>query len=210
MSNGYFWSGLYTALSRLTSARAEAVQAIFSAVEAGFNALPSPTALQSDAASYCDDIGVANAYVVTLPLAASQTALAAYTEGMHVPFKPLNTCTGPSTLSVNGLAPQPITHFDGTPLLPGDINGNGIADVRYDGVNFQLLNPWTYMGAQSPSSAAISAAASASSATASAGSATASSNSATNSANSATAAAASALAAQASLPPYIIQNAGIR
>ena len=208
--NQYFWTGLYTALTRLTSARAESVQSIFAAVETGFNALPAPSALQNDAVTYCDDTGAANAYVITLPVAASQTPITTLTEGLRVRFKPQYSNTGASYITVNGiLPPVNITHFDGSALLPGDISADGISDATFDGTNFQLLNPWALMGAQSPAAAASSAAASATSAASSAASATASANSATNSANSATAAAASAAAAAASLPSFVLQAQGI-
>lgn len=203
MANNFFWTGLYTALSRLTSARAEAVQAIFAAVETGFNLLPTPAALQNDAVTYCDDTGLANAYVVTLPLAASQVAISTYTEGLHVPFKALNANTGSSTINVNGIGVKNITHYDGSPLIAGDIPALGIAELYYDGTQFQLINAQAITGASNAVASAAAAAASAASAVAASGSAGSASASAT-------AAAASAVAAAASLPSFILQAQGIR
>ena len=83
------------------------------------------------------DTGIADAYDITL-----SPAVTSYVEGSLFIFKTANVNTGPSTLSVNGLAALPIIRRDTGPLVAGDIPAGSINLVIYDesnGGRFQLI-----------------------------------------------------------------------
>lgn len=84
---------------------------------------------------FSPDIGRFNEYAVAPPQAPE-----VYEDGMPITLKPANTNTGPSTLSVNGMPRKPIVNADGTPLAGGEIQKDGIATVRFDGVGFRLIS----------------------------------------------------------------------
>lgn len=129
--NGYF--NLLNGVSRHTLARAEAMNALFKAIEGGFDKLPTEAELKEGRVTYAPDTGAANAYVVNLPYAPE-----AYTEGLEVAFKAANANTGPSTINVNGLGVKGIRRFDGSPLAAGDLPAGAMVVLRYDGSNFRL------------------------------------------------------------------------
>jgi len=85
-------------------------------------------------ASYVDDTGTANAYVIAL-----RPAITVYTTGLRILFKAANANTGASTLAVNGLTTKAIKKAVSTALGSGDILANQIIEVVYDGTNFQLV-----------------------------------------------------------------------
>ena len=203
MTNTYFDSTKYIPVTPLSLARAEAITAAFSAVEVGFNQLPSATSLQNDTVSYADDTGVAGAYVVTL-----QIVPTAYSDGLPIVFKALNANTGPSTLNANGLGVKQMTRCDGTALQSGDILAGMICDCRCDGTHIQLLNPGGALtvinaSATSATAAAVSATSAATSA------ATATSAAVTASAASTAAIASAAAAAASALSLTSTQLAGV-
>lgn len=189
MANDFFDSGDYSALTALTLARAESVNSIISAIEAGFDKLPGELPLKQNRVTYAADSGAANAYVVTLT-----HAPASYTAGLHVAMKATNANTGASTVNVNGLGVKTIKRPDGTDLSSGDIPAGAMVELRYDGTNFQIVS----MPNAVISAAAASATAAAASAVAAAASASAASSSASAASVSASAASASASAASAS------------
>ena len=85
-------------------------------------------------ASYVDDTGTANAYVIAL-----RPAITVYTVGLLVSFKVANSNTGASTLAVNGLAPIPLKKQVSFDLAPNDIVIGQVVDAVYDGINFQII-----------------------------------------------------------------------
>jgi hypothetical protein len=92
--------------------------------------------------SYAAGGGTAQAQTVTL-----SPAVTALTPGLEVKFKPLtsNTTFQP-TLRVNGLTPAYVTKYGPNFLAPFDLNSAEIADVIYDGTQWELQNPWTATG----------------------------------------------------------------
>lgn len=80
--------------------------------------------------------GTANAITAT-----TTASITAYVAGMELFVKAGSDNTGSTTLNVNAIAAKTIKHPDGTNLRAGDIQSGQIIHVRYDGTNFQLLNP---------------------------------------------------------------------
>lgn len=93
-------------------------------------------AIQSGLLNSKDDAGTANAYAVTL--APVPTAYYAY---MRIVMKVLNTNSGASVLNVNALGTKAIKNKDGSALNPGQLVSGALAELIYDGTNFQLC--WT-------------------------------------------------------------------
>jgi hypothetical protein len=93
--------------------------------------------LRDNASGYAVDSGAADAYVVTLSPAPS-----GYTAGMLVAVKigSGNTNTGASTINVNGLGVKSIKKHSDVDPDAGDIEQNGIYELRYDGTNFQIMS----------------------------------------------------------------------
>jgi hypothetical protein len=101
---------------------------------------PSASALGASdftPAQYAAGGGTAQAQTVTLSPAAT-----ALTAGLNVMWKPTaaNTAGGP-TLAVNGLTATAITKCGATALIVGDLSTTAVAEVVYDGTQFQLINP---------------------------------------------------------------------
>jgi len=164
MTNLYYTPGSFT---KLTLARAEAVNTQLSAIETAFDKVPPQLELEQARATYALDTGAADAYVVALP-----HTLAAYTTGLHIRVKIANSNTGPATINVDGLGAVAIKRLDGSALIANDLPAGAIVGMDYDGTQFLT----------SGDSAAASATAAASSATAAASSATAAASSATTAA----------------------------
>ena len=93
--------------------------------------------LQEQATALYTDTGTANAYVI-----APATSIGAYANGQTFSFLPANANTGASTLNVNGLGSKNI-YYQGSAITQNAIKANVIAVVRYDGTQFELLNPAT-------------------------------------------------------------------
>jgi hypothetical protein len=155
MANDYFEHN--TKLVPGTKARAEDVNARFDGVVAGMEKLPAPHpslkgfsdpvavgaptekehAVSVEQAlgggiGFGTDTGVANAYVVALPVAP-----VSYRDGLAVTFKAINGNTGASTINLNGLGVKSLTRADGVPLVNGDIAVNQICSFLYDGTKFK-------------------------------------------------------------------------
>jgi hypothetical protein len=113
------------------------------------NKVVTQTVLQNRAETYATSTGSANAYVLTL--SPVPTALAA---GQEFEFKANFANTGAATLNVNSLGAIAIKKLDGaTALASGDIANGQVVKVKYDGTNFQMLNPI----AQSPTGSFVGA-----------------------------------------------------
>lgn len=91
--------------------------------------------VQNGSLNYSADTGSTNAYVATL-----SPVPPAYVAGMSVIIRVSNTNTGASTLNVNSLGVKNITLSDGTALSAGELPSGMLANLKYDGTNFQLLN----------------------------------------------------------------------
>lgn len=85
-------------------------------------------------ASYVEDTGVANAYVI-----ATRPAVSSYTDGLLVRFIADNGNTGSSTLNVDGLGVITLKKNVNTDLDEGDILPGQVVEAVYDGTNFQVL-----------------------------------------------------------------------
>lgn len=81
--------------------------------------------------------GSANTYTLT-PLTNIE-GIVAYRSGQTFQFRPNNTNTGASTAAVNGLAATSILREDGSALSAGDISTTRDCIIRYNGVNFLVL-----------------------------------------------------------------------
>ncbi len=90
---------------------------------------------QKDTGVYALDTGAANAYVVTL-----SPVPAAYTTGMRLSVKIVNANTTTSTINVNGLGVKTIKDLSGANLAANALLAGMMADLKYDGTNFQLCN----------------------------------------------------------------------
>ena len=82
----------------------------------------SPLSIQKQSFTYSVDSGAANAYVATL-----SPALTSYTDGDYICLRAVNSNTGASTLSVNGLAAKPIVNMQASALIGGEI----VAGIDY-------------------------------------------------------------------------------
>lgn len=82
------------------------------------------------------DVGTENAYVTSLT-----PALTDYIAGTQVNIFIENANTGASTLNIDSLGAENITHTNGHALVGGELIAGMIAKFIYDGSNFQLLNP---------------------------------------------------------------------
>lgn len=182
--NDYF--NLTTVVTRLTAAKASAINAMAAAITAAFDKIPAQTALATDRVTYAADTGTANAKQMSLPLVTS------YLEGLTVRFKVAVTNTGPATLQVNTLGARAIRRPGGTDINPGDLTAGSIHEVSFNGTEFELLTA-VLSDVQEAEEAAGSAAASAIAAAASASNAAVSAGAAAGSAAAAASAVTSAI-----------------
>lgn len=90
---------------------------------------------QNDEANYAASTTAANTYTTTLAPAAL-----AYTAGMRISIKFTNANTGSATINCNSLGAKSIVTKDGSALIGGEIVAGMVADLRYDGTNFQLMS----------------------------------------------------------------------
>jgi len=160
MTNSYYNATELAA--KHTLARAEAVNNLAVAVEAGFAKLPTEEEMKKGAISAAADTGSANVYVLALPY-----TITSYEMFQQVIFKAATSNTGASTLNVDGIGATVIKRVDGNDLVANDIVVNGVIEVRYNGTNWVLMSQ-TY---GEETSAALSAAAASNSADAAAASA---------------------------------------
>lgn len=93
--------------------------------------------LQSGYAVSADDTGAVNAMVVTL-----SPSLAAYVAYDRLYVKVAVTNTGATTINVNGLGAKAVTYMDGSALVANALQAGAVAELIYDGTQYQLLNPF--------------------------------------------------------------------
>lgn len=84
---------------------------------------------------YAVDNGSANTLVVTLSPAPSQ-----YVPGMVINVKVAAANTGASTINANVLGSQNVVNVNGSPLKSQQLLSGAVAQLVYDGVQFELLN----------------------------------------------------------------------
>ena len=153
MSNDYY---SFPKIVQRSMARSTQVNEGFAAVGTAFDRLPTEDALKEGRVTVGTDSGTADAYVIT-----SAYPRLSYTPLMEVVFLPGNSCTGASTINLDGIGPKPIKRMDGEDPKPGDIEAGVPCILRFAQTTFRITS--------SPPNDAAHAAASA---TAAAGSAT--------------------------------------
>lgn len=100
--------------------------------------------IQDESFNYILDSGSVNLYAAVLV-----PAVTAYVAGLRVSLKVANTNTSSApSLNVNALGVKTIVLADGTAIPVGSMVAGMVADLRYDGTNFQLLNPYQGVVAQ--------------------------------------------------------------
>jgi hypothetical protein len=134
MANDFF--NFITRLTKHTLARAEAVNALFDAIAAGFDKFPTERQLKDGKTIFTTTGGAANAYTVTRPHAATS-----YSDGLLVTAKIHSANTGAATINVDGLGVVSILRMDGSALQAGDLPLNAVLDLRYSGTAFRLMAP---------------------------------------------------------------------
>jgi hypothetical protein len=97
--------------------------------------------IQSGSLTYSADTGSANAYVATL-----SPAITSYVTGSYISVKLSNTNTSTTcNLNVNSLGNKRIKLTNGNDPNVGDLLSGMIARLQYDGTNYQLINPATWV-----------------------------------------------------------------
>lgn len=111
----------------------------FRAVERAFDTLPSPSDLVTSYKNFGATTGSSTAYRLSLP---AFDVSFGYAVGMQAVVKVHVNNSGPSTISINGLPAKPIVNLiTGLgPLQANDLRKDAIYSLRYDGVNFQVVN----------------------------------------------------------------------
>lgn len=148
MTNPYF--SAYTALPRNTNARAEAVNAIFDAIVAGFDAVPNALALSNAAAIAAAALATVSQWAATNGISPSAFTAAytipvtSLTDGMLLCFRAnLSNSSSVPTFQADATTARTITRTGGLTLNAGDIQANGEYVIRYNLSNtrWELLNP---------------------------------------------------------------------
>jgi len=91
----------------------------------------------SENAAYVEDIGTADALVVTL----STTPTAYSTDMLLIVKKSAAANTGAATINVSALGIKSIVKDVNTALNADDMPAGGLCFLQYDGANLLLLNP---------------------------------------------------------------------
>lgn len=91
---------------------------------------------QSNSYNYAVDSGTTNNYIATI-----SPAPTTYIAGASIFLKIANQNTGASTLTVNSLATKAIKLNSGDALIGNELKVGMIAQLIYDGIQFQLMNP---------------------------------------------------------------------
>lgn len=134
MSNEYF--NHTSTITRLSSASSGALNAILSAIAAGFGKLPSKEALELDMVTYLADTGSANSIEIAMT-----PTLTSYVEGMSVRVKIAETNTGVTSINIDGLGVKAVKRADGTDLEATELESGDIHEFVYDGTNFLMMSP---------------------------------------------------------------------
>jgi hypothetical protein len=85
---------------------------------------------------YADDTSTTPSVVT----AAYSPAITAQAKGDFISTKLKNTLVGPSTITVNALAPKPIVRPDSSPTQRNDAFINEMLLLAFDGTNYQIVN----------------------------------------------------------------------
>lgn len=136
MANDYFTP---TSLTANTKARSTEVNTNLTALEAGFDKLPSPTAVKNRIADYVNATAAsANTYTATLSPVPS-----AYVTGMQIRFTVSATNTGAATINLNSLGAKQLLTFDGEALSASYLSTTKARTFTYNGTAF-LAVPTEY------------------------------------------------------------------
>lgn len=119
-----------TAFAAATSATGQQLDDDFNALKSAVNSPFSPS-------NYLLDTGTANVYAVAFATGIVPT----YTAGLPVQMLVLHSNSGASTLNVNSLGAKNILRPTGVALSANDLVAGAVANLMYDGTQFQLLNP---------------------------------------------------------------------
>jgi len=98
---------------------------------------------QSGSSIYAADGGGSDSYVITL-----SPVPTAYSAGMMLNVKCNTANVGSATLNVNGLGAKSILKELNLALNDNDIKATQIIQVIYDGTNFQMISPASYLVSQ--------------------------------------------------------------
>ena len=155
------------------------------ATAAGFALLPANANINAGTVNFAVDTGVANAYLVALPMIA-----ASYGDGLAVVMRPLNANTGACTINVDSLGVKSIKTEANTTPAANDIMAGVPVELRYSTSTgyFHII--------KNSAAQAVTAVASAAAAVVSAAAAAASQSAAAGSQSAAAASAAAALVSQ--------------
>ena len=170
MSAADFYAPSASTLTRDTLARAEVVQAQFTAISGAFGKLPDLSNLRALMGLAVVAGGTADALTIT-----SSFAQTAYALGSRITFKAAAANTGAVTVNVDGIGVKALKTHGGAALAAGDLASGNIYEAIYDGTDFRLsgggLDADVNAAAASASAAAASALAASGSASAASGSA---------------------------------------
>jgi hypothetical protein len=112
-------------------------QLLDSLLDANWTALLAPINDSSYGWVNCAfDSGTANAYAVT-----NATPMGAYRLGACQTFIPSNSCTGASTINVDGLGNVAINNAANQPLTFGGIEAGKLCTIVHDGTRFRMVGP---------------------------------------------------------------------
>ena len=91
--------------------------------------------VQSGSYRFGIDTGTTNALITTL-----SPSISSYSQGLIFTVLVANTNTGATTINANGIGVANIKNLNGGSLNPGDLAAGMLAELNYDGSNFQLLD----------------------------------------------------------------------
>lgn len=112
-----------------------AIQAQAQLTPPGSNSSATKGGIQANSYTYCaDTTSSTTTYACSL-----SPALASYSTGMVITFKPATTSTGASTINVNSNGAKSITSSVGGALVAGDLVAGVIYSLEYDGTNFRKI-----------------------------------------------------------------------
>jgi hypothetical protein len=129
-------------LVRKTKARAEAVNAFFSALATGLGFLPSKAQFYEGRVNFCGAAtGAAGVYTVTAPFAVTLT------DGLRLVWRPPITNTGATTLNI-GTGNVAVTNFAGSALSGGECAAACDVETIYHAATNQhrIINPQVAVG----------------------------------------------------------------
>lgn len=183
ISNDFFDSADYTAMSRRTLARSAAVNAALQAVEAGFDKLPTERKIKGGT---IQSIGTFGGTATALTCSLYPTVLTTYADGEIIEGKAASACAGATTVNRDSLGAKSIKRPDRTDVQANDWAINDNIRLKYNStLGYFILESATLGIATAAAASATAAAASATAAASSASSASSSQTAAASSASSA-------------------------